>query len=437
MSRTTHAAFADTELLDLLADDPELLAIADAITATQSPTRTARRLVRPTILAAGLAAAAAVAITLVAPWSRSHGSLSDVALAALGSQPVVHVVTETPTDASLVDIATGDATPVLQQDEIWYDADRGLRRDLIHDGPTIVDDVLETPQGGFTSRGIVYDCTWIAAHPVEATKARVSCNASGDNGTTPHVVPRPKPTLDPGLAGFADSYRDALVAGSAREDGTGAIDGTPVDWLAFATTDGSTERVALDQATHKPVRLQGEHLDVRIASIETVAYDAADFARPTPSEVPLRPSVTRAGDGPAVGLDGAAIAAAYPGAVWAGTSIAGLPLVHAELQPLSAGFANHEAPTATGRGIELGYGSLAGSGRLDRTKPHVLIQEAPSATLATMAGLVRGSFPVEGTLYTSGGSGFTIGALQLDGTYLIIQAQHVPLLSVARALTHP
>src|SRR6185312_11983985 len=118
---------------------------------------------RPTLLATALVVAAAAAVVLVAPWSRSHGSLSDVALAALGSQPVLHVITETPTGASVVDISSGAATPVLQRDEIWYDADRGLRRDLVHSGSTIVDDVLETPQGGFTSHGIVYDCTWIAA----------------------------------------------------------------------------------------------------------------------------------------------------------------------------------------------------------------------------------------------------------------------------------
>ena len=136
-------------------------------------------------------------VVLVAPWQRSHGTLTDLALAAIGSQPVVHVVTETPTGAGLVDIASGNAQPVMQRDEVWYNGDLGLRRDVTRDGSVILDDELETPRGGFTAHGIVYDCTWIAAHPVAATKARVSCNASGDNGTTPRTAPRPKADTRP------------------------------------------------------------------------------------------------------------------------------------------------------------------------------------------------------------------------------------------------
>ena len=226
MNRTAETSFADAELVELFADEPELLAIADAIAATTTTPARAHasasapsrlRLPRPSVLTAVALVAAAAVVVLVAPWQRSHGTLTDMALAAIGTQPVVHVVMETPTGAGLVDIASGNAQPVMQRDEVWYDAARGLRRDVTRDGSVILDDELETPQGGFTSHGIVYDCAWIAAHPVAATKARVSCNASGDNGTTPHTVPRPKPTLDPGLAGFADSYRQALASGQAHE----------------------------------------------------------------------------------------------------------------------------------------------------------------------------------------------------------------------------
>ncbi|MGH9144794.1 MAG: hypothetical protein ACRD2I_26955, partial [Vicinamibacterales bacterium] len=337
-------------------------------------------------------------------------------------------------------------TPVMQRDEIWYDATLGLRRDLTRDGSTILDDVLETPQGGYTTHGIVYDCAWIAAHPVAATKARVSCNPSGVNGTTPHVVPRRKPTLDPGLAGFADSYRDALASGQARQDGTGTIDGQPVDWLVFDTSDGGTERVALDRTSHKPVLLEGAHLTVHIDSIETVPYDPTNFARPTPAETPVRPSSTNAADGSNIELNASSIAAAYPNGLWVGSAVAGLPLVNAKQQTLIATFADN-TPRQTGPGLELSYGTRSSDGRLDRTKPYIEIQEAPSSTLATMGGFIHGDFPAAGTLYASPvtgawstGTALGIGATSVDGIYVIIQTQGTAptaLLTVARALTQP
>jgi hypothetical protein len=455
MNRTAETSFADAELVELFADEPELLAIADAIAATTTAPARAHesasapsrlRLARPSVLTAVVLVAAAAVVVLVAPWQRSHGTLTDMALAAIGTQPVVHVVTETPTGAGLVDIATGNAQPVMQRDEVWYDAARGLRRDVTRNGSVILDDELETPQGGFTSHGIVYDCAWIAAHPVAATKARVSCNASGDNGTTPHTVPRPKPTLDAGLAGFADSYRQALASGQAHEAGTGEVDGQTVDWLVFPTSEGNTEKVALDHSSHKPILLEGPHSSIRIDSIETIPYAPSNFARPTPAEVPERPSLTNAGDGAAVALNGAAIAAAYPHALWAGSQVAGLPLAHAEQQALSASFSSGTAKQ-TGPGIELGYGKLDKRGKIDRTQPYILIQEAPSSTLATMAGFLHGGFPAAGRLYAdplsgswSTGNTLGVGATVIDGIYVMIQTEGTgpqTLLDVARALTQP
>jgi hypothetical protein len=455
MNRIEETSFADAELVELFADEPELLAIADAIAATTTTPARAHtssgapsrlRLPRPSVLSAVALVAAAAVIVLVAPWQRSHGTLTDMALAAIGTQAVIHVLMETPTGAGLVEIASGSAQPVMQRDEVWYDAARGLRRDVTRDGSVILDDELETPQGGFTSHGIVYDCAWIAAHPVTATKARVSCNASGENGTTPHTVARPKPTLDAGLAGFADSYRQALASGQAHEIGAGEVSGQTVDWLAFPTSDGSTERVALDHSSHKPILLEGPHLSVRVDSIETIPYDASTFARPTPNEVPARPSVTNAGDGAAVALNGAAIAAAYPNALWAGPQIVGLQLVHAEQQPLSASFSSG-TPKQTGPGLELGYGKLDKRGKIDRTQPYILIQEAPSSTLATMAGFLHGGFPTVGRLYAdplsgswSTGNTLGVGAAVINGIYVMIQTEGTgpqTLLDVARALAQP
>ena len=52
------------------------------------------------------------------------------------------------------------------------------------------------------------------AHPIEATRARVSCNFNGDNGTTPRQIPEEPATLDPALVGFELDVYWALVGGA-------------------------------------------------------------------------------------------------------------------------------------------------------------------------------------------------------------------------------
>jgi hypothetical protein len=442
VTTTTQDVWTDPEFRELLLEQPELVAIADALAQADveaATRRSRRRVLRGSrILAVAAALATVVTVALIAPWTRSGGSLSDLALAAIGSQPVLHVIAEMdmPTGDQLIDIKTGRVQQIShhQQEEIWFDAAKGLKRDTVRVGSTIVGDTLETPQGGYTPGGIVYDCAWIAAHPVQATKARVSCNASGKNGTTPHVVPRPKPVVDPGLAGFVDDYRQALATGQAREAGSGRLDAKSVDWLAFETGAG-TERVALDHTPHNPVHVENDSgLRLRIRSIETIPFVAADFRRPTADEVPEQPSFGRAADGQRLPLDRGAIAAAVPGAVWAGPSVNGLALARADQQSLRTTFVSQTRPPETGAGLELDYGTLAANGRLDWSRPHVRILAAPSRALAfaNMWGFVRGDDPATGRLYTSPplAVGFTI----VDGKYVTIQASSADLLLAASAL---
>jgi hypothetical protein len=401
------------------------------------PARVPRRRFRRRACAVALAAMAIAAVGAVLPSRHSGSSLVGQALAAVGDGSVLHVVGEVATGREIVDLKSGRTTPVMQQEEIWFDGDRGLRRDTMRIGAVVTDDTLQTPEGGWTPAGIVYDCTWIAAHPVEATKARVSCNASGDNGTAPHVVPRPKPSLDPGLAGFADSYRGALASGSAREDGTGTVGGRSVDWLLFATAYGP-ERVALDADTHKPVLIDGPHgFRMTITAIETTDASSGHFAKPTADEIPVEPNFSRNEDLRPVELDAGSIAAAYTGAVWAGAEIADLPLVTATLQRLSASYPDN-TPTATGTGLQLQYGSLAPNGRRDYTKPFVGISEAPSPTLASSyKWFSRGWDPAPDQLYLeSMGGSMSIGLLGVDGLAIVIEASSDDLVvSAARALT--
>jgi hypothetical protein len=410
------------------------------------------RSARLVVLFAALAAAATVA--LVAPWHRSQGSLSDLALAAIGSQPVLHVVGEFPTGGQLIDIKSGNAEPVMQQEEIWYDQARGLKHTIMRDGTQVVDDTLDTPHGSYYPGGIVYDCTWIAAHPAAATKARVSCNASGNNGITPHVVPRPKPTLNPGLAGFLDGYRKALGNGSAHESGKGQLDGHPVEWLEFKT-DGGTERVALDAATHKPLLVtDGSGWSLRVRTVETLAAETADFSHPRADELGPQPNFGSANRQQVLALDAAAIAGAVPGGLWAGASLSGLPLIAAGRADLKTTFAHGTPAPETGIGLELDYGALAANGRLDLSRSFVQIREAPSAALgAGYMWAIRGQEPPSGQLYamkmgsgTAYGPGgkplppqppLVFGFTIVHGKYVTIQASNRELLLTAARSLRP
>jgi hypothetical protein len=389
-----------------------------------------------------LACAAVVAVLAVLPARQSNPSLVGEALAAMGSGNVLHVVTEQPTGRELIDLSSGQPTPILQQEEIWFDEGRGLRRDIITIGGRIADDTFQSPAGGFTPHGVIYDCAWIAAHPTQATKARVSCNASGDNGTIPRTVPRPKPTLDPGLLGFVDGYRHALASGAAREDGSGTIDGEAVDWLVFQTADGS-ERVALDAATHKPVLLRGPRLSLqmRITTIETADDAVGKFVKPSPSETSVLPNMGRAEDQRTLDLSASAIRSGYPGAVWAGLDLSGLPLASATVQSLTTHYPDGQ-PTAAGTGLQLQYGSLTANGHRDFSKPYVTVSVAPGAELASayMWGFEGAVPPPPGQLLTEvphgGPNALYLGFMTVNGKLVSIQASSEELLLAgARSLT--
>jgi hypothetical protein len=409
--------------------------------AVRTPVRTARVFSRRRIAIVALVTAVIAAALAVIPTHTSSSSLVGEALAAIGSGSVLHVVAEQPTGRELLDLSTGKAMPLMQEEEIWFDESQGLRRDTIRINGRIADDTFQSPAGGFTPHGIIYDCTWIAAHPKEATKARVSCNASGDNGTTPRTVPRPKPTLDPGLLGFVDGYRNALASGTAREGGSGAIDGLAVDWLILATPDGD-ERVALDASTHKPILLDGPRASqqMRITSIEATDDSAGKFEKPSPGETPVLPNFGRSDDQQTLDLSASAIQAAYPGAVWAGLGVAGLPLASATVQQLTTNYPDHR-PAATGTGLQLQYGSLTASGHRDFSEPYVTVSEAPSAELAEayMWGFEGATPPPPGQLLTEvprgGPNALYLGFMSVDGKLVSVQASTWELLlAAARSL---
>ena len=121
----------DVEVIELLADEPELLAIADAVSATQRKSAAPQRrrfVVRGAVVV--VAAIAAVIAVLSAPQSHSGGLLGrglgnakaailNRALAALGTGQIMHVVSEGPAGTSYVDLKTGKRTPVVLREELW------------------------------------------------------------------------------------------------------------------------------------------------------------------------------------------------------------------------------------------------------------------------------------------------------------------------------
>jgi len=445
---SSHDVWTDPELRDLLRSEPELVAIADALASAGGLGQATRRRRRAGVgrvgaLAAALAAAAVV--TLVAPWSRLGGdSLSSLALAAIGSEPVLHVVAELtmPTSAQLIEIDSGQARPVREerQLEIWYDPERGLKRAITRSGATVLDDILETPAGGFTPGGIVYDCAWIAAHPVEATKAGVSCDPSGDNGTTPRVLPRPKPTITPALAGFLDGYRRALAEGSARELGAGELQGRRVEWLSFVVAGGRSERVALDSRSHKAVLVEDSYgRQLRIKTIETLPTRDANFGPPTDERLGDEPVSVRGVSREALAPAPARLRDALPGALWAGPRLAGLPLATAERQRFRISFADQARAPETVAGLRLSYQLPTRGGRQDGSE-YVEIKQARAREVGFW-GFVGGDPPREGTLYAptsadptgSARTAFTVA----NGIYLTIRASTPELLLQAARLLRP
>lgn len=378
---------------------------------------------------AATALAVGIAVAVVAPWGGS-GGFADRALAALGSGPVLHVVAHAqgPTRGRLLDLSTGATTPITQEQEveIWYDHKHGLKHTIVRSDGKIVDDILETPEGGFTPGGIVYDCAWIAAHPVEATKARVSCNANGNNGTKPRVIPRPKPSIDPSLQGFLDGYQRALATGKARKTGTGEIDGRPVVWLAFDLAGARSERVAVDSETMRPLLVRDEpgSYSYRIEQIGTESSKEADFSKPTLVEVGPQPTRGGAISSKSLPLRASSIQAALRGAVWAGSAVDGLPLTSARRDELRTLFADHARPPETGIGLRLEYGSGASGA-------YVVLMESRRPQFGYQWGFMRTTpapSSLTGKLYIAGATtGFTVA----NGIYITINASNHDLLILA------
>jgi hypothetical protein len=264
----------DSEVLELLADEPELLAIADAVSATQRKAAAPKRrrfAVRWAILAA--AAIAAVVAVLAAPQSHSGGVLgggprdAGAAIltrmeAAIGSGQIMHVVREGPAGTSYIDLRTGKRTPALLTEELW------------------------TNRHGR------------ALHLVERVNGRVV----GDLRPRDRQVGVYQGPQTPAFLALWTGYHAALgnKYAPAELDGHGAVDGHSVYWIRFPIWYnqncprptkpfcGKPSRllqteVAVDAHTYKPILERtyedGRRFDTRILLAEAIPYRPPELYR--------------------------------------------------------------------------------------------------------------------------------------------------------------
>ncbi|HEY2776738.1 MAG TPA: hypothetical protein VGI77_02455 [Gaiellaceae bacterium] len=334
----------DREVVELLREDPDLLAIADAVVATQAPKPTSHAW---RLLAVAALVGAAIVLAIVAPWHGHGNGLVGRALAAVGQGAVLHAVIESEVpNEKIVTLSSGRARPVPQSLEYWYAADRRLLR------------AISSVNGGVVVDALVRQ-------------------------------DRTEPLLDPALTAFVSRYRAALKSGEAREVGRGTFDGRSVVWLRFEYRVFG-ERVGIDAQTYRPVVI--EPLGPRgkpvapiwtVTEIGTGPYRASDFkARKLVASLNISSHLQAIAPTKAARLLGWA-------PVWLGRSFRSLPLQYTQLQVLSH---DPPVPRRTTKGVYLAYGRGADRIQISEAKarepiywPHPLGAPAPGTALLLRA----------------------------------------------------
>lgn len=305
--RERRRPYDDPEVLELLRDEPELLAIVDAIAATQVQRR--RRVPQRLLLVAAVAGVVLVSIALV-PWRLGGDGLSERALAAIGGARVVHVVASRPEpEQTLIDLATGTERSGEVRLETWFDSDTGDTRTTTRRNGEVVAD---TAAAGTASGG-----------------------------------------RDPAVSLFVRGYRPALERGEIAVLRRERLDGVDVVWVQVTLPSGRRSEVALDTSTDLPVafRFAAEPASPlwRIESMDTLGRSKADF---TTSQAPRGPEQGEiASARPSSPARAATVLEGH--GTWPGPQFAGLHLEHVREQTLGRVFT--DGRRETGVGVELLY----------------------------------------------------------------------------------
>lgn len=308
-------AVIDAEVIELLQDDPQLLAIADAVAATQ------RRKQRRSVRLPSMAAAAALAIVVAVFVLSDRTSLVDDALAAVGSGRVLHtVILRDVAGEQIVNFQTDETRPVTVRVEAWSDPKTArLRVRTFRDGRVVADTL------------------------------------SGAGGATAEQV-----GLDPTARFFVTGYVTALKSGGATEEGA--------DVLLIEGRQSIARVVLGDSAL--PVRFTGGETAAspatwwRVLSIRGQALAPDTFDVPAREDHPTGGSVVRK-DALAVAEARRALGGA---AVWVGRRVAGLALRRIEAHVLQRQLSG--GGTARRSGLEISYGGS--SGRFVRLRQSLL-----------------------------------------------------------------
>jgi hypothetical protein len=308
----------DVETLEVLRDQPELLAIADAVASTQ---RRRRRLPRRLLLAAA-AALAAAAVALLAPrqGENSGGLVSERALAALPARgPVMHVILEQRL-GTRVDLETERQSPVLVRSESWYDQERALLRVRAYrDGRLLADSTVR-------DAGYSFDAAMVV-----------------------------------GFAQAVEVFRKALADGRARVVGEARIRGRDVYLLDAEPEPGGFQgpvRIAIDKHTYELVQLRaGESFagspeyELNVLAFEYLPRRDGVFGRPRPDS---SMSSSFAASTP-TDLATARTALGGKVALWAGPELGGKAIGAVELQDVEVDSA--AGRPIRGQALELTYGA--------------------------------------------------------------------------------
>jgi hypothetical protein len=360
-------------------------------------------------LAVATGIACVAALFVVAPWRGSERvGILDRALAAVGDGPVLHVVLREDWGGTLVDLKTGERTPLYGEREVWFDPDRGLVHQISRFG------------------GVVeYE----------------------------EVYPRNK--KDRELTALWQDYRGALERGTARVVGEAVVDGVPVYWIIVQSqmlpdvADNKNhelaQQVAISRVNFKPVAMKWtrdrkapQGTSEHILRFETVPRDPADFKGP---EIPQTPQSGRPmmfGSTPMAFASATRILGRAP--YWLGSEYAGLPLAETRKEFFAVG----RPPAVEHTGVTFFYGTLGDDPSTFKkdstplwTKPYLEITQTTDRELLTRGAPMKYA-PPEGSLllrsggyFGSGGSGYFVR----DGVYITIRAASDKLiLDAARAL---
>jgi hypothetical protein len=143
MTRRRPKPPLDHEVVELLREEPELLAIADALTATREQTRT--RLVRRSS-AAVAAALVAIAVVMAIVLTSSSPSLVERALAAVGDRPLVRAeFSRAVANDEVVGLNSGTSRRSTVRVTAIADDVTGLMRvRVVHNGTVVADQASRT-----------------------------------------------------------------------------------------------------------------------------------------------------------------------------------------------------------------------------------------------------------------------------------------------------